>query len=93
MNWRSSSVCRCRRFQRSHCAKLLTHFAHPGIDEEDGEHLCLVTELFLCTLQDTQEALQGTFIPVPTAKRILRHVLLGVARLHKCGVAHTGVFA
>ena len=75
-----------------HCAKLLTQFVHPGIDE-DGEHLCLVMKLFLSNLEDMQEALQDTFLPVPTAKRILRHILLGIARLHKCGVAHTGMFA
>jgi serine/threonine-protein kinase SRPK3 len=65
-------------------------FVYPGID--DGkEFLCLVTELFSCSIQDTLEALQGEFIPVPSVKRILRHVLLGIARLHKCGIVHTGL--
>lgn len=74
-----------------HCTRLLTQFVHPGIDD-DGEHLCLVTELFLSNVQDAQTALQDESIPVPTVKRILRHVLLGIARMHKCGVAHTGMF-
>jgi serine/threonine-protein kinase SRPK3 len=34
-----------------HCARLLTQFTHPGIDD-DGEHLCLVTELFSSNIQD-----------------------------------------
>lgn len=77
----------------NHCASLLTHFTHPGIEKDDGEHLCLVTELFTSNVQDVREALPDTFIPVPTVKRILKHVLLGIAHLHKHGIAHTGMFA
>ncbi|KAF8335635.1 kinase-like protein [Amanita rubescens] len=45
-----------------------------------------------CASLLTQFTLQkGKFIPVPTVKRILRHVLLGIARLHKCGIAHTDI--
>jgi len=75
-----------------HCASLLTQFVYPGIDD-DKEHLCLVTELYSSSIQDALEAQQGGFIPVPTVKRIFRHVLLGIARLHKCGIVHTGMFA
>ena len=75
-----------------HCAKLLTQFVHPGFDD-DGEHLCLVTELYSSSIQDTLEAHQDGYIPVPAVKQILlRHVLLGIARLHMCGIAHTGMF-
>jgi len=73
-----------------HCVRLVDQFNHPGIDE-DGEHLCLVTELFWSNVQDIQATLQGGFIAVPTVKQILRHLLLGIARLHKCGIAHTGM--
>jgi serine/threonine-protein kinase SRPK3 len=73
-----------------HCTRLLTHFVHPGIDD-DGEHLCFVTELFLSNVQYAETAWPGEFIPIPTVKRILRHLLLGLVRLHKCGVAHTGM--
>ncbi|KDR68899.1 hypothetical protein GALMADRAFT_128924 [Galerina marginata CBS 339.88] len=73
-----------------HCGRLLSHFVHPGI-EEDGEHLCLVTELFWSNLQDVRKLLQPGLIPVQTAKRILRHLLLGIARLHSCGIAHTDI--
>ena len=73
-----------------HCASLLTQFVHPGF-EDDKEHLCLVTELFSCNIEDTLVALQGGFIPVPSVKRILRHVLLGISNLHMCGIAHTGM--
>jgi serine/threonine-protein kinase SRPK3 len=73
-----------------HCASLLTQFVYPGIDD-DKEHLCLVTELFGSSVQDVLKALQGGFIPVPTVKRILRHVVLGIASLHKCGIVHTDI--
>ena len=75
-----------------YCARLLAQFVHPGIDD-DKEHLCLVMEPFSSSVQDVLEALQSRFIPVPTVRRILRHVLLGVAHLHKCGIAHTGMLA
>jgi hypothetical protein len=74
-----------------HCARLLAQFVHPGIDD-DEEHLCLVTGLLSSSVEDTLEALHGGFIPVPVVKRMLRHVLLGVARLHKYGIVHTGMF-
>jgi serine/threonine-protein kinase SRPK3 len=77
-----------------HCARLLTQFTHPGIDD-DGEHLCLVTELFSSNIQDVLKALKGqrdVFIPVPAIKRILRHLLLGIEHLHHMsGIAHTGI--
>ncbi len=75
-----------------HCARLLTHFVYPGIDD-DGEHLCLVTKPFSSSVEDVLEAQQDGFIPVPIVKRILRHLLLGIASLHKCGIVHTGMFA
>ena len=76
-----------------HCAKLLTQFVHPGFDN-DEEHLCLVTELFSSSVQDTLEALevQDGYIPLPAVKRMLRHVLLGIAQLHMSGIVHTGMF-
>lgn len=87
---RLSSV--ARHDSSDHCVRLLAHFNHPGIDE-DGEHLCLVTELFWSNVQDIQATLQGGFFAVPTVKQMLRHLLLGIARLHKCGIAHTGMLS
>ena len=75
-----------------HCAHLSTHFIHPGI-EDDGEHLCLVMELFSSTIQHSLNALQGGFLPILSVKQILRHLLLGIAHLHKCGIVHTSMFA
>jgi serine/threonine-protein kinase SRPK3 len=69
---------------------LLTQFVHPGFDD-DGEHLCLVTELFSSSVHETLEALRIRFVPLPALKRMLRHLLLGIARLRMCGIDHTGV--
>jgi serine/threonine-protein kinase SRPK3 len=76
-----------------HCARLLTHFVHPGFDD-DGEHICLVTELLSSGVQDNLVSLhhEDRFIPVPAVKRMLRHVLSGIAHLHMSGIAHTGMF-
>jgi serine/threonine-protein kinase SRPK3 len=76
----------------NHCAHLLTQFVHPGIDDKDEEHLCLVTKLFVSSVEDTQNALPDERFPVEIAKRIFRHVLRGITCLHKRGIAHTGMF-
>ncbi|PPQ72735.1 hypothetical protein CVT26_003021 [Gymnopilus dilepis] len=71
----------------SRCVRLLDHFYYPGI-EEDGEHLCLVTELFWSNVQAFQDA-DTEFIPITSLKRMLRHLLLGIAHSHERGIAHT----
>ncbi|KXN87249.1 Serine/threonine-protein kinase SRPK [Leucoagaricus sp. SymC.cos] len=63
---------------------------HKGI-EQDGEHLCLALELERTTLDSVWSAQNIKFHPIPIVKRILRHILHGVAALHKCGVAHTDI--
>jgi serine/threonine-protein kinase SRPK3 len=62
----------------------------PGVDPEDGHHLCLATKLMGGTLETVLESFPGQFIPIGTVKRILHHVLLGVVDLHARGIAHTG---
>lgn len=73
----------------THLAPLLMHFYHPGIDQ-DGEHLCLVMELLGCPVDQISRKSGVDWLPVPIVKRILRHLLLGIARLHECGIVHTG---
>jgi serine/threonine-protein kinase SRPK3 len=72
-----------------HCNRLITHFKHPGIDQ-DGDHLCLALELERTNLNSVWNAKEPEFYPIPIVKRILRHMLHGIAALHKCGVVHTG---
>ena len=41
---------------------------------------------------ETRETLAGKqFFPVPVLKKLLKHVLLGLAQLHKQGIAHTSM--
>ncbi|KAH7918638.1 kinase-like protein [Leucogyrophana mollusca] len=75
----------------THSGRLLTHFYHPGI-EEDGEHLCLVMKLLGSDVQAFRENLPNHgYLPLPIVKRILRHVLLGIAHAHARGIAHTDI--
>ncbi|KAG6902108.1 hypothetical protein C0995_004289 [Termitomyces sp. Mi166 len=53
------------------------------------EHLCFVTDLRHSTLQQAMVAKQ--FYPVPALKKMLKHVLLGIAELHRQGIAHTNI--
>ncbi|GLB43155.1 putative protein kinase domain containing protein [Lyophyllum shimeji] len=76
--------------ESKHCSRLITHFTLKGI-EEDGEHLCLALELERATLESVWNAQNVKFYPIPIVKRILRHVLHGMAALHKCGVVHTDI--
>jgi serine/threonine-protein kinase SRPK3 len=73
-----------------HCITLVDHFYQPGVDVEDGEHLCLATELMGGTLTSVRKSSPHEFIPIDAVKRILRHILLGMVGMHARGIAHTG---
>ncbi|KAJ3493293.1 hypothetical protein NLJ89_g11053 [Agrocybe chaxingu] len=76
--------------ETEHCNRLIAHFVHKGI-EEDGDHLCLALELERSTLKHIWRGHNFKFLPIPIVKRVLRHLLHGLAALHKCGVAHTDI--
>ncbi|KAH0580374.1 hypothetical protein H2248_001875 [Termitomyces sp. 'cryptogamus'] len=63
--------------------KLLTCFYHP-VGEDDGEHLCLVMDLLCSGIRSLLPSL-----PLQIVKRMLRHVLSGIAHAHMRGIAHT----
>jgi serine/threonine protein kinase len=73
-----------------HCAKLLSHFTYPG-KGQDGDHLCIVTEVLGGDVKSLRASIPGMkkFFPLPLAKRILLHTLRGIAHMHSCGVVHT----
>ena len=74
----------------AHCLSLLSHFTHRGRGN-DGEHLCLVTDVMGGDVRSLQLSLTGEpkVFPLPLAKRILLHTLRGIAHIHSCGVVHT----
>lgn len=76
--------------ESGHCSRLVTHFIHKGI-EQDGDHLCLALELEQATLEAVWREHNVNFYPISIVKRILRHMLHGIAAVHKCGIAHTDI--
>lgn len=74
----------------AHASRLLDHFTLPGIEEDDGEHLCFVNELYPTDLQSVMNTLGNKPLPVRVAKRVLKDVMLGLAELHGHGIVHTG---
>ncbi|KAF5391965.1 hypothetical protein D9757_003287 [Collybiopsis confluens] len=69
-----------------YCTKLLDHFYHRGI-EEDGGHLCLALRLEQASLTAVWDRSMG--LPVAIVKRLIRHILRGLSRLHAGGIVHT----
>ncbi|KAL0954338.1 hypothetical protein HGRIS_003336 [Hohenbuehelia grisea] len=70
-----------------HCVKLLDEFTIQG-GGSAGSHLCLVMPLYGGDVKALAASRTGPF-PIPLAKRIIQHVLLGIASAHKRGVVHT----
>jgi len=74
-------------FASTYCTRLLSHFIHPGKDQ-DGNHLCLVTEILGGDVKSLQVGMKSV-LPLPLAKRILLHTLRGIAHMHSCDIVHT----
>lgn len=74
----------------THCARLIYHFIHPG-KGQDGEHLCIVTEILGGDVKSLRDSIPGMrkVFPLPLAKRILLHTLRGIPHMHSCEVVHT----
>ncbi len=71
-----------------HCLSLLSHFTFPGKGSA-GQHLCLVTKVLGGDVKSL--FLKRGIFPLPLAKRILLHLLRGIAHAHSRGVVHTDV--
>ena len=65
-------------------------FCQPGIDIEDGEHLCMAKELMACGSTSIRQSDTEILMTVAVIKPILRHLPLGLADTHSRGIAHTG---
>jgi hypothetical protein len=73
--------------QKAYCTTLLSHFTHTG-KPGDGEHLCLVMNVFAGDIEPFWK--ESKVIPIALAKLILRDTLRGLAQLHGAGCVHTG---
>ena len=69
-----------------HCLHSLAIFTVPGTGSS-GDHLCIVTPVYGGDVKALLYA-NGIF-PVPLAKRILLHLLRGLAFAHERGIIHT----
>ncbi|KAI0315033.1 kinase-like domain-containing protein [Amylostereum chailletii] len=91
--WEVDALKRISSPPSPHCLRLLSHFVFPGKGSA-GEHLCLVTPILGGDVKGLLPAHgiqtdRVQFFPLPLAKRILKHVLRGIAHAHSRGVIHT----
>lgn len=72
-----------------YCAELLDEFTIPGKGSA-GSHMCLVMPVYG---GDVKALVEGwpTALPLPIAKRIVLHLLRGIAHLHERGIVHTDI--
>ncbi|KAK0448897.1 kinase-like protein [Desarmillaria tabescens] len=69
-----------------HCLQLMSHFTFPGKGSA-GQHLCLVTKVLGGDVKSL--FIKHGHFPFPLAKRIILHLLHGIAHAHSRGVVHT----
>ncbi|KAJ7748548.1 kinase-like protein [Mycena maculata] len=70
-----------------HCVRLLDEFTIPGRGSA-GSHLCFVLPVYGGDVKALSESRKHPF-DLPTAKRIILHLLRGIAYTHSHGVVHT----
>ncbi|KAK0215175.1 kinase-like protein [Armillaria nabsnona] len=69
-----------------HCLQLKSHFTFAGKGSA-GQHLCLVTKVLGGDIKSL--FVKHGIFPFPLAKRIILHLLRGIAHAHSRGVVHT----
>ncbi|KAF8653252.1 hypothetical protein AX16_004049 [Volvariella volvacea WC 439] len=74
--------------ESSHCLQLLANFEYSGASDDDGNHICLVTELCATNAEHIWKG-YDRLMPIPLAKRILRDVVIGLCEMHAAGCVHT----
>ncbi|KAK0455646.1 kinase-like protein [Desarmillaria tabescens] len=84
--WELEALQRISSSPLMHCLQLMSHFTLPGKGTA-GQHLCLVTKVLGGDVKSLFEK-HGIF-PFPLAKRIILHLLRGIAHAHSRGVMHT----
>ncbi|KAJ7761461.1 kinase-like protein [Mycena olivaceomarginata] len=67
-----------------HCVRLLDEFTIPGRGSA-GSHLCFVLPIYGGDVKALSDSRKNPF-DLPTAKRIILHLLLGIAHAHSRGV-------
>ncbi|KZT00297.1 kinase-like protein [Laetiporus sulphureus 93-53] len=78
--------------QSPYCQRYITEFNVPGRVSTDGDHLCIVTPVYGGDVRALGDALCGEkprAFPFRLAKRIILHLLRGLAHAHSRQVIHT----
>ncbi|KAF8650639.1 hypothetical protein AX16_005137 [Volvariella volvacea WC 439] len=72
------------------CSILLDYFLIRGVDEADGQHLCLVYDVLQSNLYHVIDKLdgEGKALALPVVKLVMKDILRAVAYLHRKGIAH-----
>ncbi|PBK97719.1 kinase-like protein [Armillaria gallica] len=86
--WELKALERVSSPSSPHCLGLLSHFTLPGKGNA-GQHLCFVTKVLGGDVKSL--FLKRGIFPLPLAKRILLHLLRGIAHAHSRGVVHSDV--
>ena len=72
-----------------HCTLLLDEFTVPGKGTA-GSHMCFVMPVYGGDVKALVEA-RKTPLPLPLAKRVVLHLLRGIAHMHKRDIVHTDI--
>ncbi|THH28097.1 hypothetical protein EUX98_g6085 [Antrodiella citrinella] len=73
-----------------HCIRVLeSHFTLPGKGLSGDNHLCFVTPVYGGDVESLWSAIEA--LPTPVAKRILLHLLRGIAHVHSRGFVHADI--
>lgn len=90
-----------KKFKNSHIIEMIDHFSIPVPSEDtdynpdnyNGEHICIVLELMLCSVYDIIKIYHKTnnYLPLEFIKEVIYQMLLATDLLHENNIIHTDI--